>query len=147
MTINSPADAVRYLLIQNGVAETGSRHSPEGLPPGWGIVTGEVPDEPDNYVGVLDTGGFYDGRIQRTGETVYHATVQVYIRSESYPVGHLKGQEIKGVLDAAHRVSFPGWLLEAVTVMGTITYLGMQEKRRRTEFALNARMTLTPVTT
>ena len=90
---NSPADVVRWLLIQLGLGT-----NPEDEK-NWPVEVSNEPDKPDNLITVYDTAGITDGRVQRTGETAEHRGVMFQIRGTSQPVAWGKAEEIKTVID------------------------------------------------
>lgn len=74
----------------------GSKVETGGL---WPVFVSSMPDKPNNCISVEDTNPNLEGRFMRTGQTVRHYGVQIVVRSETYPIGHLKMRAIDEAVD------------------------------------------------
>jgi hypothetical protein len=96
---HSPADVLRYLLIQLGL---GTAPSSGGA---WPVYAADEPATPDNCITVYDTQGRDAGRIMNTGEREEYPGFQVRVRSLDHPTGALKANQIADALDTAVRLT------------------------------------------
>ncbi len=115
------------------------------------VYISQLPDAKeikDRAIAVYDTGGTTEGRIQSTGETIEHFTLQIRIRDNSYDIGYAKASAIAEALDLVNK---------DVIVIGLISYtifsanrspiipLGPEfDKRRRHGFTINVLATIAP---
>ena len=90
---HSPADIVRFLLIELGV---GSEPVSDTA---WPIFVSNTPDLPDNLITLIDTSGVIDGRIMRTGEVHEHYGLSVQVRGTGHTVAWQKMNQVKTALD------------------------------------------------
>lgn len=90
---HSPADIVRYLLINRGI---GSLPEDSG---DWPIYAIRMPASPDNLICVYNTQGVMGGKYHVTKTTVERYGIQISIASASHLVGLSKANEVCEVLD------------------------------------------------
>ena len=106
---HSPADIVRYWLIQDGHGTLPTNHGT------WPISVGSEQDATDNTLTVYNTGGTNDGRVMQ-GEKQGLEGVQVQIRATTEPVGWAKARSIQKAMEDA--------LDEYINVNGTPYSIG-----------------------
>lgn len=153
----SPADVLRRYLISvnEAVSPTGTVGSSD-----WPIVTAPMPEldrlsQPrDNYISVVDTGGFTEpGRNRDGGARVVHPTCQVMVRAKDYMTGKAKAGRIERAFDKIGSeppdgvgrplviVGSDRVVILAVHVMTPATWVGQDEQNRRQDFSVNVRST------
>jgi hypothetical protein len=71
---HAPAEVVRGLLIQLGIASNGVEYAP------WPVFVENEPDQPDNCITVEDMPGVLDGRLHPTGEVQEHNGILIRVR-------------------------------------------------------------------
>ena len=90
---HSPADIIRTLLIDLGVATTPSADGD------WPAYAGREPNTPDNVVTVYDTEGTPDGRSMIDGEVWKHHGFQIRLRCNDQYDGWMKIDAIAKALE------------------------------------------------
>lgn len=139
MTDHSPADILRNALSAAGLVGFPESHS-------WPAFVSSLPDAPDTIVCLFDTMGMKDGRIHRTGQTVYFPGLQLRVRSTQYQPGWKKITEITSYLDTILNqtviVEGTSYTIRSVQRMSDPTSLGEDESKRRFNFVMNLRITL-----
>lgn len=145
--MNHPASEVlRQLLLDKALVEV-----TEGTPvKDWAAYLSFLPDgapAPDNAVAIYDTPGLTDGRIMKTGENIIHHGVQVKFRAKTYILGWRKAndvaQEFEKVLRRTVTVETSTYKVQAISQVGTILSLGVDEgTKRRDLFTLNVIVSL-----
>lgn len=154
------ADVVHKFLKDQKVLAGMAANSPY-----WPSVTGPMPPDHENIVALVDTGGFQEGRLMRTGERVIHPTVQIRVRGINYSTAKDKAAEIElkcdavGVDPAAVVNPFssqmglgrvPVWVnedkekyaLHAIHVTTPMTFIGADPGNRRSNFSINVMVTM-----
>ena len=93
---HSPADIIRYLLIN-----LGHGCDPEvGTNPGeWPIYVSMEPSSPDDVITVFGTTSVHQGRTQVDGEVQEREGIQIRVRCTNYPDGYEKIEQISIALD------------------------------------------------
>jgi len=140
-TDHSPADVLRWLLIDLGVL---------GMPPAAGAWPGHCnfePSVPDECVTLYDTVGNDDGREMNSGKLYNHPGVQVRVRSKSIPSGHSKASQIRTALAESinvSRISIDGvtYLVQAVTRIGQVIPIGRETQTSTGRFVHTVNATL-----
>lgn len=89
---NPPAEIVGQLLVDLGIGSA-------SLSSNWAVFIESEPDEPDNSITVYDTANELIGSVMVDGEVIEYPGVQVRIRSQNYPTGWTKMEEIKNAFD------------------------------------------------
>lgn len=140
--LHSPADVVRWLLIQT---EQGVAPSSVGA---WPVFVSIEPDRPDNCITVYDTEGILEGRIQTTGEVVEQLGVMLRVRSQNYPLGYSKCLNLQRELDQQiYRrqvtVQNSTYVVHSLTRRGSILAIGKDRGNSdRFIFTLNYTLTI-----
>lgn len=135
---HSPADVIRYLLIDEGL---GTLPSVSGS---WPVYAANEPDTPDNCITVYHTSNTIHGREMTAGETQEHEGVQIRIRSAGHNTGYVKADTIKRALDTSvswNTVTISGtdYLVHAVHRTTGVLSLGKDlTNSRRDLFTINA---------
>lgn len=145
---SSPAEILGQWLINLAIAA-----DPDTSNDDWPVYYGHLPDEtdtPDNAISIYDTGGTDDGRTMVDGVRAEHPGFQVRLRASSYKIGYEKISGIQATMEGTLRtpVSLGGrtWLIENISLTGTIISLGVdRDKLRRDHFTLNGLLTLSEV--
>ncbi len=160
---HTPADVLRWLLIQVGVA-TDPHLNPLQAWPCW---HGKQPDSldnslPDNVVTTLDTEGHDDGRLM-TGEICMHYGFQLVLRAADEPTGKAQMRLIRKTLAEGTSPSSPLWniivtvpvtpeniggtyLVPAIAHIGpTLGPFWEQPSSKRNLFTVNATLTLAQI--
>lgn len=138
---HSPADVVRWLLIQLGIAA-----EPPVTP--WPAYCSSEPNFPDDCVTVYDVAGVDDGRLMVTGEAPTHYGVQVRVRATDHATGYAKASEIRDtfaedVLLETVTISDTTYLVQAMSRIGNVIALGKETPAgRRSLFTCNATVSL-----
>lgn len=129
MLTNSPADVIRWALINAG---GGTLPSAGG---DWPIAAWQESDTPDNFVTLYDTSGTLDGRVHNDGEIQEHPGIQIRVRSGNPNDGNEKIRQLIDICDKQFRntlVTCPNlvgvgttlYLVYAMTRKGTVLSLG-----------------------
>jgi len=90
---NSPADVVRWLLVQLGAGSDPAANQP------WPVHAAGEPSTPDEVITVYDTAWQDDGRGMPTGEKYYHYGLQVRVRAADHPTCWNKTSEVLTVMN------------------------------------------------
>jgi hypothetical protein len=121
---HSPADIVRYLLVDLGFGS-----SPSGTAD-WPIYCSSEPDSPDNLITTIDMTGVHQGRLMVDGEVQERHGVQILIRNARFVAGWLKSRQIAVALDAVYQstvvVGAKSYLVHAITRSSGPLSLGME---------------------
>ena len=144
-TTHSPADILRYALIELGV---GTLPSDDDV---WPICAINEPDLPDDCITVFDTLGLVDGRNMIDGSLAIHEGVQVHIRAADNLVGRAKAAAVLNALAESIRLTNVTigdniYVLFAVTRIGGILPLGTEDGTSRVIFTINAVVSLRQTT-
>lgn len=151
--INSPADILRYCMINMGAC---TLPTDEEDWPGYVNVLPE--SNRDNLVLFTDTTGISDGRHMRTGQTIEHPGTQILVRSDRQTDAWKTCNYISNAMDAVYRqwviIDSNAYLLLAITRRTSITPLNTEQhfkalehlekeiKLGRFMFAINVTMTI-----
>lgn len=115
----------------------------------WPVYAYNRPDSPDSLLTVYNTGADLDGTIQRTGVSVFHETVQIYLRGLTDDQVYQKGLDIQAKMDAVRStlVSWGGntYKIHSFRTVTPLTFLGEEEKNKRRQYFINGRLTITEV--
>ena len=137
--LNSPADILRWLLIDMGL---GSEPAiPQVLP--WPVFATNEPDEPENCLTCFDTEGQPDGRTQPDGEYQQHYGIQIRCRSGNHPTGYQQLQAIAIALDqtvnmATVLITPASYVVWVVDRRGDVIPIGKDvPKTKRSIFTVN----------
>lgn len=143
---HSPADVLRYLMIQLGLGT---------LPTNvlaWPIFAINEPSDPDNCITVYNTAGNdIGGRSMIDGEFHRDRGVQIRIRSTDSPTGWVKADTIKDTLSksvyyAAVAIGTSSYLVQALNKIGDVIDLGNNApSTKRNVLTINAMMSLKQV--
>lgn len=94
-TLNhSPADIMRYLLIQAGAGV-----NPTVSTINWPIYVANEPSLPDNCITLFDTMGEIDSKNHIDGKVVEHHGFQIRVRAENHSVGYVKANSLSQLID------------------------------------------------
>lgn len=111
----------------------------------WPAFAGRQPDDPENIITITDTAPSLEGRIQKTGETINHPGIQVFVRSSDYLQGWHKISKLATLFDAVKRtevrVENRRYRIEAATIESGPMTLG-QDPTKRMLFTLNLILTI-----
>lgn len=140
--LHSPADILRWLLVQLGL----------GTDPGnagsWPVYCSSEPHAPDNCITTYDTEQRGDGRSQISGEMFQHYGVQIRIRSVDHPTGYVKANALANALDQSVyqevvTVSGTRYLIHAVSRSSAVLPLGKEvPASKRSLFTINLLVSL-----
>lgn len=108
---HSPADVIRYMLIQHGL---GTLHSGSGVPDNWTIFSDVEPDRPDAVITVYNTMGVKHAQIHVTREVIEDEGIQIRVRSRTPAEGYEKANAIANELDE--------FVLQETVTIGTSVY-------------------------
>ena len=141
----SPAKIIKEYLIDEGIVV-----DPEGSVDGWKIYLSNLPDgENTDYdaVACMDTSPVKDGRIMKTGETIFHHGIQLLVRTSEYNDGYAKASEILEALqvvdDVEITVGTDDFKINNVSPATGIVALGQEKGTKwREMFSLNFLVTL-----
>lgn len=98
--VHSPADIVRWLIVQGGQGADPTVVDSNGLPTGvWPVYESREPDVPDGVVTVYNTQGRDGGRTMVDGERQEHHGILLRIRSGTPVQGFLKARALAVWLD------------------------------------------------
>lgn len=105
----------------------------------WLVRVGTLLETPANMVALYDTGGFSPN----PAFLVDTVTVQARIRGDidGYASAFTKAQEVKDALLGIDPVRVDDVVVDAITQMGDIIFIG-QDSARRPEFTINFRVIL-----
>jgi len=138
----SPADVIRQLLIDEGLASN-------DVEADWCAYTGFFPNDPNQALCVYDMAGKQDGRLMKTGEQIIHPGIQIMIRGLDYLPTRFRAHDIAIGLDAQRKTvvaveSTGSYIVHNVSRIGDIMSLGMEMDgdRRRHLFTINAVVTI-----
>ena len=141
---NSPADAVRYLLIALGLGTL-----PTNVPQGaWPINANQEPNDPDNVVTLYDTTGNKHARCMIDGEITEDPGIQIRVRGTDDPTAQVQSQLIKQAIDeqvAGYNVQINGhnFTIYAINRVSNPTQLGYESPTsRRRLYTINATVTI-----
>jgi len=149
----SPADVVIAYLVARGVAY----NPPVSQPDNWPIGNGAIPPGGENYIGVINYGNLYQGRLLKTGKRIAPGLVQIMVRAVDEPTGWTKGEEIQSEFDKIGvsteyggvggmiRVAMDDGttvILQAIHVRIPITPLGQEPESSRYLYSINVQVAL-----
>lgn len=142
---HSPAEIVRQLLIDLGLAVdpefTGDQYT--GDP--WPAFYSAEPPKPDELIVVVDVAGSSQGRLF-TGELTGHAGVQVTVRSSTHGDGWVKADRIRAnfaenVRNQSVAVGGASYLVKAMVDIRPILTVGKEiGAGRRSIFTVDAKV-------
>lgn len=147
MITSVPSEVVAAYLVFAGYAVRPTSGTVD-----WAITKGAfIPDEPDKALGLTDIIPMFEGKIQRTGETVTKPRVQIVSRAKDYTVALTKLQQISNFLSAVNRplvtTNVPETVLvEGIKIIYGPVFIGQEEKNRRQMFSLVVQPTITEIT-
>lgn len=142
---HSPAEVIRYLLIQLGLG-TDPEARPQGL---WPVAAAGELTTPDETITVYDTAGTGDGRTMPDGAAHEHQGFQVRVRSRTHRGGGwakanvvretlARSVELTTVTFTEDGVTYR-YLVRCVTGIGSVIVVGKETPTsRRSIFTLNA---------
>ena len=154
----SPSQVLRQYLIDLGsVVDPAAAAVNQDL---WPCVTGPVPPDFPNYVGIIDTGAKVQGRIQDSGQRVTHPKVQVVVRAVDYATGYAKGAELQAIFDkigvptnrggngqfSPVQVGSDDFVLSAAHTLVVLTPVGTEPDTNRQLFTINLQLEITQTT-
>lgn len=143
-TTHSPADIIRYLLVQLGL---GTLPSSNGA---WPIYALDEPDSPDSCITVYDTTGVLDGHSLIDGEMGIHEGIQVRVRAPTKLVARAKAITILNALAAVGLTSVTiasnVYAVYAVTPSGPALDAGVEQGTSRVLSTINAVVALRQIT-
>lgn len=145
--VHSPADVLRYLLVQMG---HGDYPSLTGQNVTWPTFVSVEPSKPDNVVTVYNTTGTNDGRIQFTGEQSRHYGIQVRVRSATYGVGYAKAKRLavamaEDIYGEEVVIGASSYTVNCLAKVGDVLELGKElPDSKRNIFVINALMSVKP---
>jgi hypothetical protein len=159
---HSPADVLRWLLVQQGstlLAQAGGSGTlviDPGVLGDWPCFVGGEPDSPDNCVTIYDTQGRDEGRTNIDRERQEHPGIQFRIRSTTPLVGYQKAQQIAVAVDqivfllsavpAYQGLPARTYSIPAVTRTTNVIPIGKDvPNTKRSIFSINAVMVLREV--
>ena len=138
----SPADIVRYLLIDLGL---GTDPLDGGT---WPIYVSNEPDRPDNCITIYDTRGLIHGRMMPSGVQAKHYGVQIRIRCSNNESGWVKADAIWTALceDVYHNrvdIEDEAYCLHNFALIGDILVVGHDSPAtKRKVFTINPLLVL-----
>ena len=150
---HSPADILRWLLVQQGSAllalsgGTGTLVTDPTANQDWGVFIDSEPDSPDNCVTIYDTQGIDEGRTAIDRERQEHPGVQIRVRATTALAGYQKAQQIAVALDQIVNlnvtVAAPNttatYVVPAVTRKNNVLRIGKDlPNSKRSLFTINA---------
>ena len=91
---HSPADIIRYLLIQMGAGV-----NPTVSTSNWPIYVSSEPNLPDNCITIFDTLGEISNKNHLNGKVIEHNGFQIRVRAENHPTGYVKANSIAQLID------------------------------------------------
>jgi hypothetical protein len=127
---HSPADVLRWLLINLGLCTAPLQNPPSGAGnTAWPAYAAEEPPRPDAVVTCYDTDGYKDGRSMTEGDRFERHGVQVRVRCADPKSGVAKARQIADALDRdvyQSYVTIDGvtYLVDAVTRASDVVSLG-----------------------
>lgn len=138
---HSPADIVRYLLVQLGQGTLPSSND------AWPVFVSSEPNLPDQAVTVYDTAGHYDGRNMRGGEKYEFHGVQIRVRGVNHQDAFQKANGLAVALDVSvNRSKVPigvnRYMVYDVSRTSGPLNLGNEENTNRIIFTINAVVSL-----
>lgn len=112
----------------------------------WPVFVNFEPDRPDNCITVYKTaGGTRDGRMPKIGVVLDHPGIQVRIRSQFFPIGDAKAEEVKAALDRIQRtqvtIEEETYQMQSFTRTSPVVPIGRDEDTGREIFVINGRIT------
>lgn len=123
--------------------------------PTWLITFGKMPekDGTDNCITTFDFGANNDGRNMRDGEYDLHPKVQIRVRCRDYTTGYTKAKDIENYLTQEIVPSLPltvtvdggTFKVKNISLLGSVAYMGQDEKNERQHFSLNVQATISEV--
>lgn len=137
---HSPADVVRWLLINLGV---GTDPDDEGS---WPIFCDGEGDTPDNAITVYNTSGIVHGEVHYNGEVQEHYGLQFRLRATKSTVAWPKINELMLTIDQVINndvVTIDGtsYYVECIPRTGTVLALGKADGKRYV-YTLNSTVSL-----
>ena len=141
LLLHSPADIVRYLLIDAGY---GTLPVDSG---DWPILIGIHTDTPDRQIALFEEVGTDDGRNMITGTPHEHPGVQVSVRGHDYQESYAKIQAVAVYLDsvsfATVTIASTSYTVQAFTRQNNCVYLGQEKpETRRNMWVFSTTMTV-----
>lgn len=163
MLLDSPAEILAKYLVAAGIGyEPGLTSTTTADPSAnanWPIYisfAGDGDDMPDPMIVIYDYKGLIEGRLMLNGETIEHYGIHIRLRSLEYSEGFAKSLQIANLLDGIARptvqLGSTIYRIDAVSrssiiPLGTDPEAGRMIRtsgdRRRTQFAINAHLSLT----
>lgn len=134
--VNSPADVLRYVLIEDGLGVLAN----SGV---WPIGVGVEADSPDDAITIYDTTGIGQGRTMPDGETQEMHGIQVRIRAARYEPGYTKARSIAVHLDTVYQkiivVKTHTYCVHSIGRISDVISLGKESPQsKRILFTVNA---------
>lgn len=141
---HSPADVVRYLLIDLGI---GTDPEDEGS---WPIFCDGEGDTPDNVITIYNTSGAVQGDVHYNGEVQEHQGLQFRIRGGTSVIAWGKTEALKTKVDQdvnGNVVTIDAVQYEVYCIArtGTVIALGKVDGKRYV-YTLNATVSLRQIT-
>lgn len=139
---HSPAKVIKEMLI-----DLSSGSATSLLDSDWSVYVSSIPDSPDKIVVVTDTTGKDDGRSMIDGYRMVNHGFQILIRSQTFPEGYQKANEIAIDLDGVVRrtvvIGSSVYLVHSISRVGDVIAVGTEvPASQRQLFTINARVTL-----
>lgn len=101
------------------------------------IFLGDMPDTPDNLVGIFTSGG-YNPVYNLNKDTMLQPTFQIIIRDISYTSANNRTETIKSLLDATVNQAINGTYYIGIFQQGDVLPLG-KDLRNRIKLSINFR--------
>lgn len=144
-----PSYIIAQMLHNTSVGQFGATN------PTWLVTYGKMPekDGTDNCITTFDFGATNDGRNMKDGEYTLHPKVQIRVRCRDYATGYEKAkaiedyltQEIASSLPLTITISGDIFKVKNVSLLGSVAYMGQDEKNERQHFSLNVQATISEV--
>jgi len=135
---HSPADVIRWLLVQLGVG-TDPTLATLGA---WPVYDDSEPDQPDDVLTVYDTAPRVHGRTHPDGETQQHYGVQVRVRAATKTQAWAKANGVATAFDNQYqdvvRVGSVDYEVHAVHHGGVIRLGKTVPTSKRSVYTVNA---------
>lgn len=143
--LHSGADVLASYLFTTGIVTIPSQNKP------WPLYLNSMPEKPDEAITVFDTAGLEDGKVMKTGTTLFHPGYQFRLRVINNSRAVAKGLEIETYLDSILReevviptrpdVPTKTYLLQAIRRTSNVIPIGAEEGGSRLIYTLNGLIT------
>lgn len=143
---HSPKKVLAEYLVILGLAQQADSTNPE-----WPISVGAADqDTTDNWITIKSAGGWNEGKLHRTGESIIKPRCQIEVRGLVHGVAEKKLIEILEALSPVHRVTIPvdteggtaSYLLHNVHILIPAAFLMEEEKNQRQIYVATVQLSL-----